>query len=62
MEQIKLEPQEMKSLNKAKREIITDAEATYTSQSRNNKIIGDLAEKYNVSTEVIFSTATWKRI
>lgn len=57
MQVIQLTKDEQKRLNKAKKEILTDRHATFSSQSRNYKILQDLAEKYKVDIQVISDMA-----
>lgn len=61
MTKIKLETQELKGLNRARKALMTDPNPTFTGQSRNNKFIADLGIKYGVSNEVIIGLSTWNK-
>lgn len=47
---------ELRAFKKAKKELRTDKNATFTSQTRNNNIIEKLAEKYKVDTQIIWDS------
>lgn len=46
-------PQEVTKLKRVKRDLLTDKNATFSSQTRNNNYLLELATKYKVSTQVI---------
>ena len=56
MKTIKLTTSEQKMLQKVKKELRTDKDATFTSQSRNNDKIEKVAKKYDVDTQVIWDS------
>lgn len=47
---------ELKQLKRTKKELLTDENTTFTSQTRNNNIIERLAEKYKVDTQIIWDS------
>ena len=47
---------ELKQLAKAKKELLTDSNVSFNSQTRNNNILQTLAEKYKVDTQIIWDS------
>ncbi len=56
MKTIKLTSDELKILRKVKKELLNDSHATFKSQSRNNDRLQKVADKYGVSTQVIYDS------
>lgn len=56
MKTIKLTTSEQKMLQKVKKELLTDKDATFTSQGRNYDKIEKIAKKYDVDTQVIYDS------
>jgi len=46
---------EIKILKQAKKELLTDRQATFDSNRRNNAKIQAIAEKYNVNTQTVWN-------
>ena len=49
-------PQEIKKLKQAKKELLTDSQATPSSQSRNNNYLLEVATKYKANIQYIFDS------
>lgn len=56
MTTIQLTPQEVKELTKVKKELLTDVNATPSSQTRNHNKMADVALKYGVDIQVIYDS------
>ena len=56
MKAIKLTTSEQKMLKKVKKELLTDRNATFKSQSKNSAEIQKIAEKYNVDSQIIYES------
>lgn len=54
MTKINFTANEKRTLTQAKKELLTDRNATFTSNARNNKKLIEAAEKYNVDIQVIW--------
>jgi hypothetical protein len=47
-------PQEIKKLKQVKKELLTDVNATPSSQSRNSNYLLEIATKYNTTTQMVY--------
>jgi hypothetical protein len=56
MKAIKLITSEQKMLKKVKKELLTDRNATFKSQSKNLAEIQKVAEKYGVDSQIIYDS------
>lgn len=51
---------DMRKLNAIKKELLTNKNATTSSHTACNNRLKELADKYNVSTQVMYDSATYK--
>jgi predicted DNA-binding protein YlxM (UPF0122 family) len=56
MTTIQLTPQEVKELKRVKKELLTDKNATHSSQTRNHNKLAEVATKYSVDVQVIYDS------
>ena len=53
--EIKISADDLKKLNKIKKELLTDKNATFTSYSKCNEGLKSLADKYNIDVQTIYN-------
>ena len=56
MKNIEFTKEELSQLIRAKKELLFDKDATFTSQSKNNQLIFDISVKYGVDNQFIYDS------
>lgn len=56
MTTIQLTPQEIKELKRVKKELLTDHNATPSSQTSNHNKLAEVAKKYSVDIQVVYDS------